>query len=364
MEKQKPLVSVVLPAFNEAAILGDHLGILSDYLDTEQSGFDWEMVIVNDGSADDTGRIAEEFAAGRNNVTVLHHQVNYGLGQALKYGMSQTRGDYIVTMDIDLSYSPDHVVRLVEELENSSAKLVLASPYMKGGRISNVPWLRKILSICANRFLSLVAHGRLSTLTCMVRGYDGRFGRELILRATGMEIMPETVYKSMILRAGITQIPAHLDWGLQVKQQGRQSSMRIIRHMLSTVLSGFVFRPFMFFVVPGLLLLAFSAWVNIWMVIHFFEALQMVPADAGTDKISWAIASAYRDYPHTFIVGLLSLMVAIQLISLGILALQSKSYFEEVFYLGSALARRTTAAADGDDPGLSAIMRTESQDRV
>ena len=124
MEKQKPLVSVVLPAFNEAAILHDHLGILSDYLDTEQSGFDWEMVIVNDGSADDTGRIAEEFAAGRDNVTVLHHQVNYGLGQALKYGMSRTRGDYIVTMDIDLSYSPDHVVRLVEELENSSAKLV------------------------------------------------------------------------------------------------------------------------------------------------------------------------------------------------------------------------------------------------
>ena len=174
----------------------------------------------------------------------------------------------------------------------------------------------------------------------MVRGYDGKFGRELILRATGMEIMPETVYKAMILRAGIGQIPAHLDWGLQVKQQGRQSSMRIIRHVLSTVLSGFVFRPFMFFVVPGLLLLAFSLWVNVWMIVHFVDALQIVPPDAGTDKISWAIASAYQDYPHTFIVGLLSLMVAVQLISLGILALQSKSYFEEIFYLGSAIGRR------------------------
>ena len=153
--------------------------------------------------------------------------------------------------------------------------------------------------------------------------------------------MPETVYKAMILRAGIEQIPAHLDWGLQVKQQGRRSSMRIIRHMLSTVLSGFVFRPFMFFIVPGLLLFAFSTWVNIWMVIHFFDALQAVPSDAGTDSVSWAIAQAYQDYPHTFIVGLLSLMVAIQLISLGILALQSKSYFEEVFYLGSAIERRT-----------------------
>jgi glycosyltransferase involved in cell wall biosynthesis len=338
-QETKPLVSVVLPAFNEAAILRDHLLILCDFLENEQDAFNWEIVIVNDGSVDETGKIADEFAAERDNVRAIHHQINYGLGQALKFGMSQTKGDYIVTMDIDLSYSPDHISRLVSALQSSKAKLVLASPYMKGGKISNVPWLRKILSICANKFLSIVAHGQLSTLTCMVRGYDGRFGRELILRATGMEVMPETVYKAMILRAGIHQIPAHLDWGLQVKQQGRQSSMRIIRHMMSTVLSGFVFRPFMFFVLPGLLLLAFSAWVNAWMVIHFFEALAIVPPDAATDSISWAIARAYQDYPHTFIVGLLTLMVSVQLISLGILALQSKSYFEEILYLGFAMNR-------------------------
>jgi hypothetical protein len=149
----------------------------------------------------------------------------------------------------------------------------------------------------------------------------------------------------MILRGKIEQIPAHLDWGLQVKQAGRQSSMRILRHMLSTVLSGFIFRPFMFFVLPGLLLLVFALWVNAWMVIHFFDALSVVPPDAGTDAVSWAVASAYGDYPHTFIVGLLSLMLSIQLISLGILALQSKSYFEEVYFLGA----NTRRAQDAED---------------
>lgn len=343
MEEQKQaLVSIILPAFNEAAILDDHLQILCRYLDDGERDFHWEIVIVNDGSTDDTGAIAEAFAAGRENVRVVHHRRNYGLGQALKYGMSQTRGDYVVTMDIDLSYSPEHIDRLIDKLRSSNAKLVLASPYMKGGTISNVPFLRKILSIGANRFLSTVAHGGLSTLTCMVRAYDGEFGRSMILRATGMEIMPETIYKSMILRAGIEQIPADLDWGLQVKQAGRSSSMRILRHVLSTILSGFVFRPFMFFIVPGLVLFAFSAWVNVWMIIHFFDALQVVPPDAA-DSISWAVARAYQDYPHTFIVGLLSLMVAVQLISLGILALQSKSYFEEVFYLGSAIEKRAQA---------------------
>jgi len=344
-DTERRLVSIVLPAFNEAAILHDNLDIVVAYLKDFETRYRWEIVIVNDGSSDDTGDIAEEYAAGRDNIHVLHHKANFGLGQALKYGMSKTRGDYIVTMDIDLSYSPDHIERLVAALETRHARLVLASPYMKGGQISNVPWLRRILSVAANRFLSFVAHGRLSTLTCMVRGYDGEFGRSLVTRAMGMDIMPETIYKTMILRGKIEQIPAHLDWGLQVKQAGRQSSMRILRHMLSTVLSGFIFRPFMFFVLPGLLLLVFALWVNAWMVIHFFDALSVVPPDAGTDAVSWAVASAYGDYPHTFIVGLLSLMLSIQLISLGILALQSKSYFEEVYFLGA----NTRRAQDAED---------------
>jgi len=328
------LVSIVVPAFNEAAILSDHLRILVDYLDSLSDRFRWELIIVNDGSYDDTGELAEQFASSYSNVLVLHHQRNYGLGQALNYGISKTTGDYIVTLDIDLSYAPYHIELLLDALQETKAKLVLASPYMAGGEISNVPWLRKILSITANKFLSLVAHGRLSTLTCMVRGYDGVYARSLCLRSTGMDVMPETVYKSMILRAGIEQVPAHLDWGLQVKQQGRQSSMRVLRHVLSTILSGFIFRPFMFFILPGLVLLGFAAWVNIWMVIHFLDALDMVPPDIDTDSISWAIARAYADYPHTFIVGLLTLMLSVQLISLGILALQNKSYFEEIYFLG------------------------------
>lgn len=334
-------LSLVLPVFNEEVILEEHLALLIEYLESSSASIpDWEILIVNDGSADKSGEIAERLAKSRDNIRVIHHKRNYGLGQALNFGISKTRGRNIVTMDIDLSYSPDHIGRLLEALESTHAKLVLASPYMKGGSISNVPWLRRTLSIGANWFLSTVAHGGLSTLTCMVRAYDGEFARSMVLRATGMEVMPETIYKSMILRAGIEQIPAHLDWGRQVKHVGRTSSMRIARHMLATVLSGFVFRPFMFFILPGLLLLAFAGWVNFWMVMHFFDALAVVPPDAATDSISWAVAEAYRVYPHTFIVGLLTLMLSVQLISLGILALQSKSYFEEIYYLGATLARR------------------------
>jgi glycosyltransferase involved in cell wall biosynthesis len=349
----KPLVSLVLPAFNEAAIVEKNLARLCEYMRSLETDYDWEIIFINDGSRDDTGKIAETFARTHSNIRVFHHITNFGLGQAFKFAFRHCRGDYIVTLDVDLSYAPEHIGRLLAKIHETRGKIVLASPYMEGGDISNVPWLRRTLSVWANRFLSLFAHGHLSTLTCMVRAYDGPFVRSLNLRATGMEVMPEMVYKAMILRARIEQIPAHLDWG---KQQGagpkRRSSMRIMRQIFSTLLSGFIFRPFMFFIAPGAVLLLFSFYVNAWMFIHFFEEYfnpALLQASIG-DRASAAVAAAYNLYPYTFIVGLLSLMLAIQLIGLGIMALQSKNYFEEIFHLGSAIQReQREAKRQGDE---------------
>lgn len=336
----RPLVTLVLPAFNESAVLAGNFAALDEYLRTLRDRYRFEFLIVNDGSTDGTGDIAQRLARGRDDVLVVHHAANFGLGRAFRTAFEHSRGDYVVTLDVDLSYEPRHIGLMLDKLQETRAQVVLASPYMKGGRISNVPWLRRTLSIWANRFLSLFAPGRLSTLTCMVRAYQGDFIRGLELRATGMEVMPETVYKAMIMRGRIAQVPAHLDWSRQLAAgQKRRSSMRIWRQMIGTLLSGFIFRPFMFFILPGLVLLAFSLWTNAWMVAHFVDAWQAIGPIEG-DRVSAAVARAYRDFPHTFIVGLLSLMLAIQLIGLGILALQAKNYFEEVFHLGSRAGRR------------------------
>lgn len=332
----RPLVTLVVPAYNEAAVLRENMEEILAYLTQLETRYRWQVLLVNDGSSDDTGRIAEELARVDPRVAVIHHPHNRGLGAAFKTGFEASRGDYVVTLDVDLSYSPDHIEAMLEELRSTNAQLVLASPYMKGGRLTNVPWPRRTLSIWGNRFLRVFARGQVSTLTCMVRAYDGPFIRSLVLRSSGMDIMPEVVYKAMIMRARIVQVPGHLDWSKQLAAGPRRtSSMRIMRHVFSTVLSGFIFRPFMFLVLPGLALLAFSASVNLWMFIHFFNALAALPPEQRT--ASDAVAQAFADHPHTFVIGLLSLMLAILLVGLGVIALQAKRYFEELYYLGVSL---------------------------
>lgn len=346
---QRPLVSIVVPAFNEAAIIAENLGVICAYLESIEDRYRWELIVVNDGSTDETGMLINEFAESRPNVVALHHAINFQLGQALRFAFNNARGDYIVTFDADLSYAPDHIGRLLDEMTESHAKIVIASPYMSGGETTNVPWLRKVLSRWANRLLSATAKGKLTTITGMVRAYDARFLRSLNLKTVDAEINPEIIYKAQILRAHIVEIPAHLDWTFrQTGGKRRKSGVRIRRSVSSSTVSAFLFRPFMFFIVPGLIVLALATYSLAWGAFHIGSAWP----DAG--NFSDALAAAYDERPHTFIVGGIGLVVAMQLLSLGFIAVQNKRYFEELFHLGTTINRHHTGVgsspSDADAP--------------
>jgi glycosyltransferase involved in cell wall biosynthesis len=335
----RPFVSILVPGYNEEAIVEANLQILCDYMSELEDRYRWEIVFVDDGSTDRTAALADRFALSHPNVRVFHHPVNFGLGQALKYGFTHCRGDYIVTLDIDLSYSPDHIERLLTSIRSSPAKIVVASPYMDGGRISNIPWLRRTLSIWANKFLAFASESKLSTLTGLTRVYDAQFVRSLNIRALGSELNSKILHQANVLQAKVEQIPGHLDWSLQQgAAASRTSSMKIARQTRAVLLSGFLFRPVMFFIGPGLLLLLFSAYAGTWAVIHSYTNAQAL-ALAGDHDITDAVAAAFRQAPHVFFLGGMALMLAVQFLSLGILAMQSKSYFDELFYLTSAVYR-------------------------
>jgi len=360
----RPLVSVVVPAYNEAAIIKKNIGIICDYLESLQGEYRWELIIVNDGSDDETGDLAEEFAACRQNVMVIHHIYNFRLGQALRYAFSKCRGDYVIVMDVDLSYSPDHIEKMLKKIRETRAKIVIASPYTKGGKVSNIPWLRKTLSVWANRFLAMTLtrdkfSDKLTTLTGMVRAYDRRFLSRLNLKAMDVDIHPEIIYKAMILRARIVEIPAHLNWCWRKdKVTGthvRKSSMRILKSIIQSLISGFIFRPFMFFILPGLTLILLSLYPLIWTLIHSFGHFKSLAAyNLSFDyRLSEAIAASFKLSPHAFIVGGFALMIGIQLFSLGALALQKKRYFEELFHLGSRNYRTSIERHNNTNPLIS-----------
>jgi len=351
-DKKPPLVSIICPAFNEEADLERNLRRLDAYLKT-QAGYRFEILIVNDGSRDATGDVAEAFAAGRDDVRVFHHQFNFRLGQAIRTALHGSNGDIAVTIDADMSYAPEHIGLLLEKMRTSRAKIVIASPYAKGGRTVGIPFLRRILSKYANKFLCRMAtrdffSDKLTNITGMVRAYDGAFIRSLSLWAMDVDINPEIINKAKILRARIVEIPAVLDWtpapGSAPRPKARISNVRLIRSVVQSLVSGFLFRPFLFYLFPGFVLLMISLYPLYWSfrhTIHFYVAFAPKDLSFGF-RMSEAISEAFKLAPHAFIVGGVVLMVAIQLISLGLLALQKKRYFAELFYLASITYRDCT----------------------
>ena len=340
-DESRPSISVVVPAYNEAEIITTSLSALCQYLEKLEDMYRWEIVVVNDGSTDRTGPLAGAFAEGRENVRVLHHHTNFRLGQALRYAFANCHGDYVVTFDCDLSYAPEHIGRLVTELRATRAKIVIASPYAKEGRTTNIPLVRRILSRGANRFLAATSRGTVTTLTGMVRAYDRRFLSTLNLRSMGTDINTEILYKAELLGAKVVEIPAHLDWTFsQTGGTRRRSPITLASSANAYLFSGFMFRPVLFFIGPGIAVLAAAAYTLAWVVYRVVGNYLDQTAGSFSARMTNAVQASYEAAPYSFIVGGLALMIAFQLISLGIIALQNERYFKELYHFNTTLFRK------------------------
>jgi len=336
----KKLVSLIIPVYNEEAILVESLDVIFDYLG-KVSGYQWEVILVNDGSSDKSYNIIEKYKSGKDKLITVHHKVNRNLGEALKTGFAISKGKYVITFDLDLSYDVTHIEKILQQLKKTDADLVVASPYMKGGKVTAVPFRRLFYSRVLNFNMRWASQANLKTFTSMVRGYKGDFIRSLNLKAQDYEINPEIVYKAFILRAHIVEMPAHLDWSFQNKKKGRISGIRIARGIISGFMSCFIFRPYISFIAIGMLFLSIAVYIITWIAIHTFQVYPDIIVESGyfDDRFSLAVSEVYSHRPYSFLIAGFVLIVALQFISMGFISLQKKRYFEEGFHVSTTILR-------------------------
>lgn len=341
---EKPLVSIILPAYNEEAIIKKNTAVLFDYLETLKDKYNWEILIINDGSKDDTGLLAESVAEYHANVFVHHHKTNLNLGTAMRTGFNYCRGDYVIVLDIDLSYSPDHIARLLSKIQESEAEMVIASPYMKGGKNTGVPFGRLLFSRTVNFLMRKASNLNIHTFTGMVRAYNGEFVRSVNTKSATFDINSELILKAHILRAKIVEIPAHLDWTEQNKLgKTRKSNLRIRTGIMNGLANSFIFRPYAFFWFVGFLIFLISLYIIVWIFINTFDVYPETAAlaDGFRERLTMSVSEVFRQRPYSFVVGGTTLIISIQLLGLGFLSLQKKRYFDELFHLNSAILKRT-----------------------
>lgn len=242
-------LSVIAPMYNEEDNVESTICSIHDTL--KDFSLPWELILVNDGSTDNTLAVANAWEDRIDNLRVVSYPINLGRGKALRTGFAHARGSYIVTIDLDLSYSPDHILKLYEELKgNSMIDIVLGSAYMRGGRAIGVPRLRLFLSKWGNKVLQMAFKSRFHTTTYVLRGYRREVLDALVLESNGKEIHLEILSKAVALGFNVKESPATL------RSRKRESSKTVLgKTSVSHLLFSLYERPVLLFSAIGILLI-------------------------------------------------------------------------------------------------------------
>lgn len=204
-----PLVSAVIPMHNEQENAEDTLAAIAKAF--ADQGWTYELIPVNDGSTDDTADVLQQLSLEDSRITPVSYHSNRGRGYALRQGFACCRGQYVVSMDADLSYTPEHAVRMISRLiRNQETDVVIASPYMPGGAVEGVPFIRLLVSKAGNLVLQHALPQRIFTSTGIARAYRADALRCLELSCDGKEIHLEILSGALALGFQVTEMPATL----------------------------------------------------------------------------------------------------------------------------------------------------------
>lgn len=137
----KPELSVVMPAYNEGKKIENSLERV-DYF-VQKTGFKYEVIVVDDGSLDDTSKRTINYANKNGHVRIVRYAKNAGKGYAVRTGFAHARSDRIVFVDGDLDVEPDQISSFVKALEH--ADIVISSKWHPKSQIE-ISAVRKFLS--------------------------------------------------------------------------------------------------------------------------------------------------------------------------------------------------------------------------
>jgi glycosyltransferase involved in cell wall biosynthesis len=292
-ERAETVVSVVIPCLNEAENI--EACVRSARRVLERMGIEGEVVVADNGSSDDSARLAQ--AAGARVVL----ETRRGYGSAYLAGFAASRGRYIVMADADLTYDFDDIPRFVAALEEGAEMAI-------GDRMDNIqpgamPWLHRYVgNPLLTGLLNFLFRTGINDAHCGMRAVRREVLERLDLRTTGMEFASEMVIRASKENLRIAEFP------IEYHPRGGESKLSSFRDGWRHLRFLLVHSPTHLFILPGAVLAGVGTLIT-------------VLVGGGLDFFgrSWGI--------HALIGGALLMIVGTQVVALGLCAHAYGTYF-------------------------------------
>jgi len=201
---------IVVPAYNEASRLPSVLKRIAHL------GYE-HIVVVDDGSSDDTADVAAE-----HHVHVVRHTINLGVGAATQTGIQfalNQGADYIVTIDGDHQHLPEDIEHLLTAIRESESDMVIGSRFMKEDH--GVPTSRVIYNKIANALTLVITGVHVTDSQSGMKVISRKFAKACELNCNGFEFCVEMIRNAALTHHKVTEIPISVRYSKETMEKGQ-----------------------------------------------------------------------------------------------------------------------------------------------
>ena len=168
-------LSIVVPCYNESKDIAKNSEIIKNYLESIKQ--DYELILVNDGSKDNTKEVIEAIPG----VKALSYEPNRGKGGAVKYGIENATGDYVLFMDADLSTDLEAIDKFIKLAPNYD--MVIGSRHAKDSVIKKKqPALRVFIGWCCRKLVNMKFHFKYKDTQCGFKAMRTDIGKKIVFK--------------------------------------------------------------------------------------------------------------------------------------------------------------------------------------
>ena len=215
-------ISLVIPMYNESSIIEEALQTFSSYMSGTFE--DWELIFVDDGSADDCGAAVLAAHEKDERIRLCRYTPNRGKGHAVRTGVLAAQGDIILFTDCDNAYGTEALGQMAGVFADSDADIVVGSRNLSKDGYEGYTFMRKFASKMYIKVISVAAGFKLSDSQCGIKGFRGDIAKKIFsnCEVDRFAFDLEVIMIAMKIGAKITEMPVKII-------NHRESTVHIVR---------------------------------------------------------------------------------------------------------------------------------------
>lgn len=247
--QSNPKIVVCIPAYNEATNITDIVHRARNYSN--------EVIVCNDGSTDNTAKLAQEEGA-----IVVNHDKNGGYGKCIRTLFRtalERKADIVVTLDSDGQHNPDQIPDIIEPILKGGYDIVIGSRFINENDKKKVPLYRSVGIRTITKFTNQASYKNITDAQSGFRGYRRHTIEQINLVEDGMRISTEILLRAVQKKLTVKEVPITINYDVE-----NSSTHNFLSHGIGVLFSVIQFislrHPLVFYGLPGIALLLVSGY--------------------------------------------------------------------------------------------------------